>query len=267
MRANVFSIGFGKEIAGWTDKRGTRWKWSLLPFGGYVQFAGDMDPSGAKSSEWLALPLEERNQTFQSKSLWKRAAIVFAGPAINFLLAIIIISGFLIAFGQATTTTVIGTPQAKSAAVTMGLQKGDEILSINGQPVDSFEEMAQEIALHPNAKAEFAILRDEKPMTLNGVIGARYEEDRFGNRFAFGMMGIPWPPQEMRDVPLYEVPVLAVIGTYDIVRTMITGLGQIISGRRPVEELGGPMKIAQYSGEQLEAGGAKHTLFHRIAVN
>ena len=88
VKAETFSIGFGKEIAGWTDKRGTRWKIGLLPLGGFVQFAGDMDPAGAKSKEWLNMPAAERNQTFQSKSLWQRAAIVFAGPAINFIFAI-----------------------------------------------------------------------------------------------------------------------------------------------------------------------------------
>ena len=261
VKAETFSIGFGKEVTGWTDRRGTRWKLSALPFGGYVQFAGDMDPSSVKSAEWLALPDAERNQTFQSKSLAKRAAIVFAGPAINFLLAILIIAGFLGVFGQAITPTTIAAPVENSAAAAMGLKAGDTVRSINGQSVDTFEELAQTVAMNPGAPVKVTVERGDSVIDLTGKIGTRYEADRFGNRFAIGMLGIPWPPQEMRDVPIYELPIAATKTTADILGAMITGIGQIITGRRPIEELGGPMKIAQYSGEQLEQGGTNFLYF------
>lgn len=254
VRAESFSIGFGREVAGWTDKRGTRWKWSLLPFGGYVQFAGDMDPASAHSAEFLALPEEQRKGTFQSKPLWQRAAIVFAGPAINFLLAIVIIAGFLTVNGYPTTTTTIAAPVEESAALAMGLREGDTITSVEGIKVDNFEEMAQEISLRPNETVTIGLIRDGQAMTVSGQIGVRYEQDRFGNRHAFGMMGIPWPERVFEPVPLYKIPVMAVVQTGDILRTMMTGLKQIITGQRPIDQLGGPLKIGQVSGEQLEAG-------------
>ncbi len=255
VKANVFSIGFGKELFGWSDKRGTRWKVSLLPLGGYVQFAGDMDPSGAKTSEWLALPEKERNQTFQAKSLAQRAAIVFAGPAINFLLAIAIISGFVTAYGEQMTKPVVASLVAGGAAEKMGLKEGDTILSVNDAAVNKFDELAQEVSIRPGYPLTLKVLRGKQELALKGANGTRYEQDRFGNRYAFGQIGVGSPKIERRDVPFYEVPIVAVKMTASVTQAMVTGLGQIISGRRPVDELGGPMKIAQYSGEQMEQGG------------
>ncbi len=261
VKAKSFSIGFGKELFGWTDKRGTRWKWSLLPFGGYVQFAGDMDPASAHSADFLALPEDERAGTFQSKPLWQRAAIVFAGPAINFLLAILIIGGFIAVYGQAVTPTTIVAPAENSSAEAMGLKAGDKILAIDGKIVETFEEFAQNVAMNPGAATVVTVERGDGTVSLTGTIGTRFEEDRFGNRFAIGMLGIPWPERESRDVPFYELPIAATQTTADITSAMITGVGQIITGRRPIDQLGGPMKIAQYSGEQLEQGGTNFLYF------
>ena len=101
VKADTFSIGFGRKILGWTDKRGTEWKIGWLPLGGYVQFAGDMNPASQPSPEWLALPAEERNRTFQAKALWQRSLIVLAGPVTNLLLAVVILAGFTLANGKA----------------------------------------------------------------------------------------------------------------------------------------------------------------------
>ena len=109
IKADAFSIGFGPEIAGWTDKRGTRWKLSALPLGGYVRFARDMSPAGLTDPDWLALPAAERARTFQAKKVWQRAIVVLAGPLTNFLLAVLILTGFLLALGRVETTTQIGT--------------------------------------------------------------------------------------------------------------------------------------------------------------
>src|SRR4051812_42177035 len=141
IKADVFSIGFGREIAGWTDKRGTRWKLSLLPLGGYVKFAGDMSPTGLTDPDWLALPAEERARTFQSKPVWQRALVVLAGPFANFLLAFLIMLGFTLAYGQNTTTTEIGSVMPKSAAAAAGLQRGDRITALSGREVGKFEDM------------------------------------------------------------------------------------------------------------------------------
>ena len=255
VKADAFSIGFGKEIAGWTDRRGTRWKVGLLPLGGYVQFAGDMDPASSQSNEWLSLPAEERNRTFQSKALWKRALIVFAGPAINFLFAIVILGGFAVMNGETLVEPVVGQVMANSAAAEAGIEPGDVIAAIDGKPIDSFVAIRQNIVLHPGETLKMQIVRDEQPRTLDVTIGTDVQEDRFGNQFRMGMLGVASGGGVIkRPVPLYEAPAAAVRQTASILRFMTDSLGQIITGRRSVRELGGPLKIAQVSGEQMVAG-------------
>jgi regulator of sigma E protease len=122
VKADKFSIGFGPQIWGRVDKRGTLWRVGALPLGGYVQFAGDMNPASQPDENWERLSAAERNQTFQSKALWKRALIVFAGPAVNFLLAIAILSGFLIHYGQAVNPPVVQSVAEGTAAEKMGLE-------------------------------------------------------------------------------------------------------------------------------------------------
>src|SRR5688572_26354931 len=122
VKADVFSIGFGKELAGFTDRRGTRWKLSALPLGGYVQFAGDMNPASQPSEEWLSLPDEERAKTFQAKALWQRALIVAAGPVTNFLLAIAILAGFNAAYGRIEVPPVVAVLMEGGAADKAGIE-------------------------------------------------------------------------------------------------------------------------------------------------
>jgi len=261
VKADTFSIGFGKELVGWNDKRGTRWKICALPLGGYVQFAGDMDPASTPSEDWLELPPEERNRTFQSKSLWKRAAIVFAGPAINFLFAILILAGFALTFGESVTPPVVGTVAEKSTAQAIGLQEGDKIISIDGDAVDRFTDLSREISIIPNEEVEIAFERDGTVISKEAKIGVRLERDRFGNEYKIGLLGISPGSIERRDVPLWEAPIVATRQTGEIVDLIVTTLGQVISGRRSVKELGGPLKIAQVSGEQFVAGLSQFIFF------
>ncbi|HZG32570.1 MAG TPA: site-2 protease family protein, partial [Sphingopyxis sp.] len=133
VKAETFSIGFGRKILGWTDKRGTEWKLGWLPLGGYVQFAGDRDAVSQPDADWQALPEAERAHTFPAQPVWKRALIVLAGPVTNFLFAILILAGFAWLGGVATNPAVVGTVQAGSAADAAGLRPGDHILSIDGR--------------------------------------------------------------------------------------------------------------------------------------
>src|SRR5688572_12962229 len=142
VRANVFSIGFGKELAGWTDKRGTRWIIAALPLGGYVQFAGDMNPASQPDAEWLKLPAAERDACFQAKPLWQRALIVLAGPAANFLFAIAILAAFLLAYGRVVAPPEIGIIDPGSVAAQAGLRTGDRIVAVDGAKVDEFGDIA-----------------------------------------------------------------------------------------------------------------------------
>lgn len=254
IHAEAFAIGFGHRIAGFTDKRGTRWQIGWLPLGGYVRFAGDMNPASQPSAEWLALPPAERNRTFQAKPVWQRAIVVAAGPVVNFLLAIIILAGFAYAYGVNRTPAVVGQVQANSAAAVAGLRPGDRIAAIGGRGVEQFGDIAQFTMLRPGETVQVDVIRDGQAMTRQVTVGVVRERDRFGNEYRIGRLGIGSPPPVYVPVPLIEAPAQGVKSVIGVVRATLDTLGQIISGRRSVDELGGPLRIAKVSGEQLSLG-------------
>lgn len=254
VKSDVFSIGFGREIAGWTDKRGTRWKVGWMPLGGYVRFAGDMNAVSQPSPEWLALPAEERNQTFQAKPVWQRAIIVAAGPIVNFVLAILILAGFALAYGETRTPPVVGTVLEGSAAATAGLQEGDRITRLGDRDIAVFEDMLSYTRIHPGETTTVGFERDGQARALPVTIGVEEQTDRFGNNFRIGMLGIARGERVTVPVGLLEAPVVAVRRTGEIVSMMVETIGQIITGRRSVKELGGPLSIAKVSGEQITLG-------------
>lgn len=254
VKADKFSIGFGPQIWGRVDKRGTLWRIGALPLGGYVQFAGDMNPASQPDAAWEALPEKERNQTFQSKALWQRALIVFAGPAVNFLLAIAIFMGFLMSFGQSVTPAKVESIVAGSPAEKSGIQLGDRIVTFNGHRIDTFDELVNEVIMVPNEPAEILVERDGKQITIPVRLAERKEVDRFGNEYKLGQLGVGSPRPTLQQVGLFEAPSAAVAQTAAVLRQQIKGLGQIITGRRPISELGGPLKIAKVSGEAMTVG-------------
>jgi regulator of sigma E protease len=261
VKADSFSIGFGKEVAGWTDKRGTRWRLSALPLGGYVQFAGDMNPASTPSAEWLALPAEEREQTFQAKPVWQRALIVLAGPMTNLLLAVAILAGFTIAYGKVVIPPVVGMVQEGSAAAKAGVQLGDRVVSLQGSSIDSFLQIRLAVAQHPGEPLDLVIERGGRRIALPAVAAYKEMTDRFGNTQKIGYLGIGPATAERVAVGPIEAVSDAVVQTRDIMGMMITGIGQIITGKREIKELGGPIKIAKYSGEQLVSGWANYVWF------
>ena len=268
VRADVFSIGFGKELVGWTDKRGTRWKIAALPLGGYVQFAGDMNPSSQPDAAWLKLPAEERNVCFQAKPLWQRALIVLAGPAANFITAIAILAAFLMAYGQVVASPTIGKVEAGSVAAKAGLREGDRIVSIGGSQVDEFGDISKLVAPHPGEPMAVSLVRGGAPLNLTVVSASKTERDEFGNTFVRGYLGIGPAAIERRAVNPIKAVGLAVGQTRDMISMMITGISQIVTGKRSVDELGGPLKIAKFSGEQLSLGWVSFVAFAAlISIN
>ena len=254
VKADAFSIGFGQEIFGITDKRGTRWKFAWLPLGGYVKFAGDMNPASQPDAAWLELPAEERAKTFQAKPVWQRAIIVAAGPVVNFFVAILILAGFAMAYGDSRTSTLVGTVQAGSAAATIGLQPGDRIISVGDRPVELFEDIRRYVNIRAGEAVQVRFARGDTVMERSGKIGTRTERDRFGNEYRTGLLGVTPAQPVYVPVGLLGAPGVAVRRTGDIIGMMVETLGQVISGRRSVKELGGPLSIAKVSGEQLSLG-------------
>ncbi len=254
VKADEFSIGFGREVAGFTDRRGTRWKFGWLPLGGYVRFAGDMNPASQPSAEWLSLPAEERAATFQAKPLWQRAIIVAAGPVANFIVAIVILGGFALAYGEKTTPPVVGSVVPNSAAAAAGLQPGDRITSLGGRAVGEFGDMVTYTVMRPGEAIVIEYQRGGETRRVNAVIGTRQFKDRFGNVSRRGALGITGDRQVFTPIAIWQAPIVGVKRTWEIIETTVDGLGQIFTGRIPVSELGGPLRIAQISGQSLALG-------------
>ncbi len=254
VKADAFSIGFGKELAGWTDKRGTRWKLSALPLGGYVQFAGDMNATSMPDPAIDHLSPAERAQLFQSKPLWQRSLIVLAGPLTNLLLAVVIFAAFNLAFGRIEATPSIAEFTEQSAARDAGLKVGDRILAVNDHPIESFTEIPEYIVPFPGRTVTLRVERGGSTLVVPVRIAAAVEKDEFGNEARIGRLGIAAGKSEILPVGPVEAVTLGVEQSLGIMRMMATGIGQIISGERSVRELGGPVKIAKFSGEQLSLG-------------
>jgi regulator of sigma E protease len=264
VKADVFSIGFGREIAGWTDKRGTRWKLAWLPLGGYVKFAGDMSPASTPSKEWLALPPEERNKTFQAKSVWQRFIIVAAGPLVNFLFAILVYIALFASYGEPRTPPVVSAVSPGSAAERAGIRAGDRIAEINGEEIVRFEDIAAYVRIRPGEQLAVEVNRAGQTVALSAVPDAQLMRDRFGNEAKVGLLGIAPAGRVVAPLAPHELVGAAVRQTADTVKMMVVTLGQVVTGVRSVKEMGGPLKIAQYSGQQASLGWVDFIWFMTI---
>jgi regulator of sigma E protease len=268
VKAEVFSIGFGKELFGWTDRRGTRWKVAALPLGGYVRFAGDMNPASQPSHEWLTMPAEERQRTFQAKPLWQRFLIVAAGPLTNFIFAILILTGFFLAVGEPYSPPVVTLLERGSAAADAGIQPGDRILAVNGHRVERFEEIAPLVVLKAGETVRIDGQRAGAPFAIAVRVRSAEAKDEFGNKAQLGHLGIGTTSLALRRVSPGQAIVSALNGTGRSISMTLEGLGQIITGRRSVKDLGGPLKIAKFSGEQASLGPLAFLLFvATISIN
>jgi len=344
VKADAFSIGFGKEIAGWTDRRGTRWKLSALPLGGYVQFAGDMNPASAPRAGEDGLTAEERARTFHVKPLWQRALIVFAGPLTNFVLCVLILAGFVYAHGRLIADPEVVGFSETSAAKVAGVQIGDRIVAIDGNRIGSVTDIPEHTVYFPGKNVELVVDREGRSVVLPVTLAGDEVSDDFGNKARIGDLGLDFavpvvsgfmgdspaeqagmkvgdrivavgetPISSFREVPPLIMPMpgarttitvmregqahvlpmtigsaiqkdaqgrqetvgrigvqsgfgrlepvgpVAALGigvdrSFALMGTIVTGIRQIVTGDRSVRELGGPIKIAKYSGEQFSLG-------------
>ena len=253
VKAEEFSIGFGREIAGITDKRGTRWKFGWLPLGGYVRFAGDMNPASQPSPEWLSLPAQERAKTFQAKPLWQRAIIVGAGPFANFLLSTLVFATLLFAFGMPVSSTRVDTVVAGSRAEQAGFRPGDVILKVDGKAVDGFDDITSKVVLSSETPMTFVVQRGSEEVALTATPARGPIVDRLGKTHMMGKLGLGHQNQP-GDVLVrrYNLPEAIAGGaerTVSTISTTLTYLGRLFSGRESADQLAGPLGMAQMSGD------------------
>lgn len=248
--AETFSIGFGREITGWTDRSGTRWKVGWLPLGGYVRFIGDEEHSG----EGAATAQGADSRSFAAKPVWQRFLIVLAGPMANFLLAIIIFACFFAALGIPRTPNVVMAVTKGSAAAAAGLRPGDRIDAVAGQQTATFEDVQRVVALRPGQDVELRITRGGRTALVRTTLGIHEEQDRFGQTYRLGLLGVYATGRRLERVSATALLPEAARYTWLLTTTTVEGLGQILTGRRSVDELGGPLKMAQVAGQQASLG-------------
>ncbi len=261
IKADAFSIGFGREVAGWTDRRGTRWKIGMLPLGGYVRFAGDADATSRPDDAAVAASPAERASMFQFRPMWQRALVILAGPLTNFVFAILIFAGFFIIYGQSVTPPVVARVLAGSAAARGGLLPGDRIRRLDGVAVDTFEDVVAAVTTNPGTPIVAEVTRDgaTRRVTLSPRLVDRVDE--FGGHARVAQLGV----LAGRRVVVRRSPPAALyyatreVG--DLIATIGRGLGQVVGGDRSASELGGPIKIAQISGQAAALGMANFIQF------
>lgn len=269
VRVMTFSIGFGPEIVGFDDRHGTRWRLSAIPLGGYVRFFGDADAASTPDAGAVqSMTAAERDVSFFHKSVGQRSAIVAAGPIANFLLAIVIFAGIFMAFGKQVTAARVDSVQPESAAAAAGFQPNDLVLSIDGRAVASFADMQRIVSGSAGQRLEVVVDRGGAKITLVATPQMREMKDNFGNVHRIGVLGIsrstaPGDVVTERYDPL-TATWMGVQETWFIAERTLSYIGGVVTGRESADQLGGPIRIAQVSGQVASVGLA--ALLHLAAV-
>jgi regulator of sigma E protease len=269
VKVMVFSIGFGPELFGFDDRHGTRWKVSAIPLGGYVKFFGDENAASVPDTAAVAAMTEaERAQSFVHQKVGPRAAIVVAGPLANFVLAVAIFAGLFMIFGKQTTLARVDAVQPASAAAAAGFQPGDIVRSIDGRMIESFADMQRLVSASAGVSLSVVVERNGEQVTLNATPSLREVKDNFGNVHRIGVLGIS-RSMAPGDVKYERVNPLKAIGlgaeeTWFVVTRTLSYIGGVFSGREAADQLGGPIRIAQVSGQVASIGFS--ALLHLAAV-
>ena len=265
----TFSIGFGPEIVGFYDRYGTRWKIAAVPLGGYVKFFGDDNAASVPDHEAAAAMSEaEKAVSFVHKPVGPRAAVVAAGPIANFVLAIAIFAGVFMAVGKQTTSARVDAVQPASAAQAAGFQPGDLVLAIDGEKIASFSDMQRIVSISAGEPLNIEVERGGMHVTLKATPQLRELKDNFGNVHRLGVLGIsrsmaPGDIKTEKVGPLRAV-VMGAQETWFVVDRTLSYIGGVFTGREAADQLGGPIRIAQVSGEVASAGFV--ALIHLTAV-
>jgi regulator of sigma E protease len=259
VRVLVFSIGFGPEIVGFNDRHGTRWKISAIPLGGFVKFFGDENAASVPDTARLAgMDADERAHSFMFQPVAKRAAIVVAGPVANFLLAIVIFAGVFMLYGKQTMSARVDSVQPESAAAEAGFKAGDIVVAIKGRPIENFTEMQRIVGASAGETLAVTVDRDGNQLVLKATPALKEVKDNFGNVQRIGILGISrsMAPEDLKLHPVAppQAVVLAVQETWSVIERTLSYIGGVIAGREAANQLGGPIRIAQMSGQVASFG-------------
>ncbi len=269
VRVLVFSVGFGPEIVGFNDRYGTRWKISAIPLGGFVKFLGDDSVASTSDATQLAGMAEsDKAECFAFQPVRKRAAIVVAGPLANFVLAIVIFAGIFMLYGKQTMSARVDAVQPDSAAATAGFQPGDLVVAINGSAIADFAEMQRVVSESAGETLAITVERNGSRMVLNATPALKEVKDNFGNVHRIGILGIT---RSMAGEDLKFQPVappqavwMGVQETWFVIDRTLSYIGGVVVGRESADQLGGPIRIAQMSGQVATVGFL--ALIHLVAV-
>lgn len=250
---SAFSIGFGPELFGWNDRKGTRWKVSAIPLGGYVKFIDDENVASMPRTSEDAPPPPGG---LQAQPLWARAAIVAAGPFANFLFAILVFAVLVFVAGKPIVQPVVSSVEPGTPAAEAGLQPGDVILAIEDQPVESFTDIRRHVGMNPGQELSFRIERDGREFTLDLVPVAQTVTTRFGTEETIGIIGIRGVASQetvsMRSYGPLEALAAGAAETWFIIEQTMTYLARLVMGSAATDQLGGPIKIAQITNQAAQ---------------
>lgn len=256
VRVEVFSIGFGRELLGRTDRHGTRWKLALWPLGGYVKMFGDAGAASTPESNatFDAMSAAEKKVSFHHKPLWAKFVIVAAGPLANFLLTIFVFTYFIFTVGITSTRPVIGSVVANSPAQAAGLQPGDRVLAIDGKKVKNFNDISNAVLTNTGTPVTLEIRRAGELSRVTLTPKKVIERDLLGTPTKRPLIGLRSEQISYKNVGLPQALAAAVEKTYDMCATSLKMLGQMLTGHRSASELKGPIGIAKISGEVTQTG-------------
>ncbi len=275
VRVDVFSIGFGKPLFQWIDRKGTEWRIAALPLGGYVKFFGDLNaasqappdaqgkpvttqfpPPGHEEEIAQGMTAEERAVCFHFKPIWARAMIVAAGPIANFVLAVAIFTSLFMTLGRVESAPIVGAVVENSAAYEAGFLPGDEIVEIDGRAISKFQQLADAVLISGGQSMDVVVIRQSQPVTLQ-VTPVRIEAtDRYGNAISTWQLGIQGDPnaRSLTKLGFFESLGHGFNELGRILSVTIRFLGQMILGKEDPRQLGGPIKMAQYAGQSVMSG-------------
>jgi regulator of sigma E protease len=258
VKVDVFSVGFGKEIFGWTDKLGTRWKISWLPIGGYVKFAGDANAASQPDAEAAAkMSAEEREGALLFKPLYQRALVAASGPLANFLLAIAILTGLSLYAGHTVIAPVIGQVTKGSPAETAGIKPGDRVTRIDGTVITDFQQLPQIISVSGGSRLAIGIRRGTQDLTIQVMPRLMKTKDMLGNNTSQMVIGVrpdPKAPVTREHYGPVGAFAAACTETWNILKNTVLGIGQMIGGHASADQLRGPVGIANMTRQVADFG-------------